>query len=277
MSEQQLKDFGAHAETLVEIPDFGQLDRRGHEVRVRRRAGVAAALAAVLAVVGVTVTQIHRNDVDDRPITPPGSLKARPYKGGTMKTLEAGTYQLHPSLVESDLTAQLTLPDGWNSWVGPNRFDGHAPGRSNSEALDYLTWYVGALVLEVDGVNTRGCGSPVNHLTTTHGVVAALRRAFAMEVVREPQQVRRFGYPATRMRLRVTKEFEKCDEDTLSVFHSTGDGFIQYAGPGTLLDVWLVDVGGTPIYVQRAWTPNAPESAIDELDSVIDSIQFGTR
>lgn len=272
MSDQQLKDFGARAETLVEIPDFAELDLRGRHLRVRRRAGVAAALAVVLTVVGVATAQIHRKSEDPRPIKPPHA-GARTYQGGTMKTLEPGTYRLHPSLTASDLTAELTVPAGWNSWIGPNRFDGHAPGRSNNEALGHLTWYVGALVLEVDGVNTRGCGAPLPDLETTKGVVRALQRTFSMEVIRGPETVQRFGYPATRMRLRVTKQAERCVADT-AVFHSTADGYIQYVYPGTVLDVWVVDVDGTPIYVQRAWTPNAPDHIRRQLDSVIDSIEL---
>jgi hypothetical protein len=271
MSEQ-LKEFGAHAETLVEMPDFAELDQRGHGLRVRRRAGVAAALAAVLAVAGVSVTQAHRDKADEGPVNPaPGNVRA--YGGATMKDLPAGTYRLHPSLIGSDLTADLTLPGGWNAWIGPNKFDGHAPGRSNSEALGHLTWYVGALVLEVDSVNTRGCGNPWNSLRTADQVVAALGRAFSMKVVGEPEQVRRFGHPATHLRLKVTRAFEHCTEDT-AVFHSTADGFIQYAYAGTLADVWVVDVDGTPIYVQRAWTPDAPADAMSELDGVIDSIEI---
>lgn len=272
MSEQQLKEFGARAETLVEIPDFAELDRRGHDLRIRRRAGVAAALAAVLAVAGVTVTQAHRISADPGPVNPPTPVKARTYNGGTMQTLAAGTYLLHPSL--GGPTAKLTVPEGWNAWIGPNRFDGHAPGRSNNEALGHLTWYVGALVLEVDGVNTHGCGDAWNDLETSAQVVRALGRAFSMDVVRGPEPTHRFGYPATRIRLRVTHALEKCGRDTLSALHSTADGYIQYAFVGTVLDVWVVDVDGTPIYVQQAWTPNAPDSARSELDSVIDSIEL---
>ena len=273
MSEQQLKDFGARAETLVELPDFAALDARGRNLRARRRAGVAATLAAVVAVVGVTVTQIRRDDTDTRPIKPPPSIGALTYPGATMKSLDAGTYRLHPSLTDSDVTAEVTVPSGWNSWVGPNRFDGHKPGRSNEQALGHLTWYVGALVLEVDSINTRGCGNPWNELETTDSVVAGLSKAFAMKVLQGPEPVQRFGEPATRMRLRMTGAVEGCTADT-AVFHSTADGFIPYAQAGALLDAWVVDVDGTPIYVQQMWTPNAPRWARDELADVIDSIRF---
>ncbi len=272
MSEQQLKDFGARAETLVDVPDFAAIDARGRNLRARRRAGVAATLAAIVAVVGVTATQIRRNDTDTRPIKPPPSIGARTYPGGTMKSLAAGTYRLHPST--RDLTADVTLPSGWNSWVGPNRFDGHKPGRSNEQALGHLTWYVGVLVLEVDEVNTQGCGIPSGHtLETPQQVVSALGRTFSMEVTREPEPVRKFGHPATRMRLRMTKEAATCHPEA-AVFHSTADGYIQYAYPGNVLDVWVVDVDGVPIYVQKLWSPNAPQKARSELDSIIGSIRF---
>lgn len=273
MSEQQLKDFGAYAETLVELPDFAEIDRRGNSLRMRRRAGVAGVVAAVLAVAGVAVTRLDDTKTDTGPVKPPS--RARAYIGETMRDLAPGTYRLRPSRIESDLVAELTLPSGWNSWVGPNRFDGHEPGRSNEQALGHSTWYVGALVLEVDSINTRGCGSPWNQLETTDSVVAGLGKAFSLKVLQGPEPVQRFGEPATRMRLRVTDAAERCAEDT-SLFHSTADGFIPYAGAGTLIDAWVIDVDGTPIYVQRAWTPNAPDWALSELDDVIDSLRITT-
>lgn len=273
MSEQ-LKEFGAQAETLVEIPELAELDRRGRHLRVRRRAGVAAALAVVLTVGGVAAAQIHRKSVDTGPVKPPHA-HAHPYPGVTMKTLKARTYQLRPSLIDRTLVAELTVPPGWNAWIGPNRFDGHAPGRSNEQALGHLTWYVGALVLEVDEVNTHGCTPDLRVLETSDQVVRALRRAFSTEVISAPEQVRRFGHPATHLRMRVTKEIDQvhgCPGP--SIFHSTTDGDVQYAYPGTVLDIWVVEVDGRPIYVQRAWTPNAPEDIRHELDGVIDSIEF---
>jgi DNA-directed RNA polymerase specialized sigma24 family protein len=257
---------------LVAAPDFTAVDRRGHRLRVRRRAGVAVALAAVLAVAGAVVAQSHRNSADHA-LVPPPQVTARTYPGATMDTLDAGTYRFHPSSTESGLVADLTLPGGWNAWIGPNRFDGHAPGRSNGEALGHLTWYVGVLVLEVDSVNTDGCGSPTDEQDTPEDVVTALSRAFSTTLIRPAETVRRFGHPATRLRLRMTDAAATCPGDT-AIFHSTTDGFIQYAGTGTILDVWVVDVGGTPIYVQRAWTRNTPTRVRSELDGVVGSLRF---
>ena len=81
-----------------------------------------------------------------------------------------------------------------------------------------------------------------------------------------------FGFPATRMRLRVTKDAERLPAGD-AVFHTTADGYIPFAPPGTLAG----HLGGrhrrTPIYVQRAWTPNTPRHR-PQLDAVIDSIRF---
>ena len=40
------------------------------------------------------------------------------------------------------------------------------------------------------------------------------------------------------------------------------------------MDIWVVDVDGRPIYVQKAWTPKAPGHVLNELDGVVDSIEF---
>ena len=286
MSEQ-LKDFGARAETLVGVPDFDELDRRGGRLRIRRRVSVAAALAVVLTVAGATVAHSTRSSADHAPVSPPPptSDAASRYPGNTMKALDRGRYWLQSCCVSGhDLTdftsnpvAEFTVPTGWNAWVGPNRFDGHAPGRSNEEALGHLTWYVGALVLEVDAVNTHGCGDPdTGGLSTAHELVAALRQTFSFEVTQGPVPDQRFGYPATRMRVRVTDAVDSCRRET-AVFNTTSDGLIGYPYSGNLADIWVVDVGGYPMYVQRVWSPNAPRTARNQLNSIMDSIRFSFR
>ena len=82
---------------------------------------------------------------------------AASYRKLEMEDLEAGTYELTPSRDGTEPTVLLTVPDGWNSWEGPNRFDGHREGDSNEEALARSTWLVGVTVLDVQGVATERC------------------------------------------------------------------------------------------------------------------------
>jgi len=287
MHEQQLRSFGARAETLVDIPEFEELDRRGGHLRLRRRLTVASALAVVLTVAGATVAQNTRPHADRSPVTPPpppASVAGSPYPGATMTNLDQGRYWVQSCCVPghritdfaANPVAVFDVPKGWNAWVGPNRFDGHAPGRSNEEALGHSTWYVGALVLEIDAVNTHGCDRPdTGSLATAEDLVAALRRAFGFQVIQGPVPDQRFGYPATRLRVRGTKAIDGCPDST-AVFHSS-EGMIGYFGSGDVADLWVVDVDGYPIFVQRAWSPNAPQGVRRQLDSIIDSIRFTFR
>jgi len=258
MSEQRLKDFGTRAETCVEPPDFAELDHRGRGLRARRRAGAAGTLAVVLTLAGAAVAQIHRDSADPPPsLTPPSHARPYPQHGST---LDAGTYRLRPS-VDRHLVAELTVPPGWSAWVGPQ-----AGGRD---------WYVNALVLEVDRVNTHGCLPDVEPLVTSEQLVDALAHAASSELVRAPQAGQRFRQPATRLRLRVTSDFRQCPENGQATYHSTRDGYIPFAPPGTRLDIWVVEVDQAHvIYVQKAWTPNAPSRVRRQLDAVIDSIRF---
>ena len=118
-----------------------------------RQAAVVGVLACVLAIAGVLVV---RNDSPKavEPVRPPDNtpVQALEYPGPVMEALEAGTYELTPSPDPVYPRASITLPEGWNAWQGPNRFDVNDPAAGNEEALEEITWYVGILIVEVDGV-----------------------------------------------------------------------------------------------------------------------------
>ena len=140
MSEQRLRDLGREAEELVDLPDLGSLQRRGRALRFRRQVAVVGA-AAVVATAGVFLFQDRTSDAPQP--APPRSDSSTVYPGAQMEDLEAGTYELTPSRDGTEPTVLITVPEGWNSWEGPNRFDGHRDGDSNEEALARSTWVVG--------------------------------------------------------------------------------------------------------------------------------------
>ena len=271
MSEQKLKEFGARAEELVTLPDFSELDRRGGVLRRRRIATVAALAACVLAVVVTVVRQDPPEAV--QPIEPPDdpSIGGQLYPGNVMQTLDRGTYLLDPSRDDDHPRVRVTLPHGWNAWVGPNRFNGHAPGRSNEEALTHATWYAGLLVLDVEAVASRPCRSPETGDEigdSADALVAAIRRIPGHRVtLNEKEAHDKFGYPATHLRLRETPALEKC-RAAFDVFQ-TGNGVV---GGGN--DMWVVDVDGEAILVAGGADANTPPTVRRELQAVIDSIEF---
>ena len=154
MSEQRLRDLGREAEELVDLPDLGSLQRRGRALRFRRQVAVVGA-AAVVATAGVFLFQDRTSDAPQP--APPRSDSSTVYPGAQMEDLEAGTYELTPSRDGTEPTVLITVPEGWNSWEGPNRFDGHREGDSNEEALARSTWVVGVTVLDVQWVATEPC------------------------------------------------------------------------------------------------------------------------
>lgn len=268
---RELKELGARAETLVRLPDFAELDRRGRALRQRRLGAATALVACVLAVVGVTVLgQDPEGTVEPAP-SPSGS---RTYPRSTMQTLDPGTYVLEPPSLRADLPgARFTVPAGWNSWVGPNRFDGHAQGRDNEEALEHATWYVGVLVLHAESVASGSCGTAQDFdVSTARTLERAVSRIRGYRITWEAEPMTKFGYPATHFRLRATAASKRSCADGPGLFNARGHGLL---GASTdPIDVWVVDVSGTPVLVHQTWSANAPTAVRQELTEVVDSIEF---
>ena len=172
-----------------------------------------------------------------------------------METLERrhGTRSGPPS-IRLSVRARITLPDGWNAWEGPNRFNGHALRRSNEEALEHATWYAGILVLDVSAVASRPCQDP-----TTGD--AASRDSTPMPWSRPSADPRlpghrdarsrptKFGYPATHLRLR--RDTHRTRRVRLQRVQDR-----QRSGRWRRRaeDIWVVDVDGYPILVDSQRT-----------------------
>lgn len=272
MSELKLREFGAHAEELVIPPDLAELERRGRDLHHRRIAVVASAAACVLAVVGVVALR------DDPPKsfhpakqTDQTSFGARSYPGNVMQDLDAGTYELVISSSPNVPHVRFTLPAGWNAWEGPNRFNGHARGRSNDEALGHLTWYAGVVYLDLAAIVTKPCGE----FRTVDSTVAAVTRAVATvpghRVTRDADPVRAFGHPATHFRIHPTAALDDCADS--AVYGSSSGTPIQPFTDGAS-DVWVVDVKGHPVVVFAAHSKGVPPRIRREQEDVLASTKF---
>jgi hypothetical protein len=270
MSEQRLRDLGRDAEQLVDLPDLGVLERRGRALRFRRQAGVVAA-AAVVATAGVFLFQ-DRTTQEPQPA--PRSEQLTPYPGPQMTDLDAGTYEVTPSRNGAEPTALVTVPSGWNSWVGPNRFDGHRGGDSNEEALARSTWVVGVAVLKVQGVATERCQPTVSATGRDMGydeTVAAVRRLPGYRSsIDDTGGDTMFGYPATLLHLTPGAAQQECAR-TSELFGTDTNAGVGFGG---LLDVYVVDVEGTTLVVVANELGDAPETVRDELVGVLSSVEF---
>jgi hypothetical protein len=268
VNEQRLRDLDRAAQDLVDLPDLASLERRGRALRFRRQAGGVAA-AVVLATTAVFLFQDRTAEPQPAPPEQPEQFSA--YPGPLMTTLEAGTYVLTPSFDADDPTATVTVPEGWNAWAGPNRFNGHRAGDSdNSEALKRSTWGVGVLVIKVDAVATEPCQSVLPDPGTAldyQQTVTAVSQLPGYQVS-GLEETLFDGLPATRLHLEPTAAQQACDRRA-RVFGTEANGALGVRGG---LDVWVVDVRGSTLTVVAYSRGDVPERYQDELAQVTDSI-----
>jgi hypothetical protein len=277
MSELKLREFADTAERLVELPDLADLERRGRSLQVRRRVAVVAAAVALAVLGGLLARSITPKAIEPVHPVKPEIGQSQPYPGNQMRTLEPGTYELHPSSVSSEPTALVTLPRGWNDWEGPNRFNGHRPGdptigRYNEPALTRATWYVGVLVVKLVAVANRVCErplSPDDFVHTYDEIVAAMTHLPGYRITEGPTRLEAFGRPATHLRYRQTGTRQSCPDDT-TMMTATNGGI----GGEENMDVWVVDVEGVPLTVFKSWNGDVPARIAAELDAVVESVEF---
>ena len=166
-SELRLRELGREAQDLVDLPDLGL---PWSAVAARCASGVRPGSSTATRGPAATGVFLFQDRSQQEPQPAPRSERIAPYPGPLMEDLEAGTYEMTPSSDGTDPTALVTVPSGWNSWEGPNRFDGHRDGESNEQALARSTWVVGVVVLNVQWVASRALPADRRRPGRRHGL-----------------------------------------------------------------------------------------------------------
>jgi hypothetical protein len=268
MSERLLEAFREEAEHTTRVPPFELIEAAGRARRRRRHAVGGALAACVLATTGILL-------VTDGPSAPPQPAEQNddtslvtPYPGNQGQSLDEGTYEFdlgHPSLPD----VRFTLPDGWNSWIGPNRFEiNHSEGTGPENDR---VWYVNLLVLDVASIAQRGCSTSDMSGESPETVVRALTNAGRLRLTSAPERTVRFGRAATHLRLQEGRPGACLD--SVLMFGAGGSG-ITYLGPGTTYDALVLDLDGRPLLVWASWTRETPETEVDALLGVVDSLEL---
>lgn len=277
MSERLLEAFREEAEHHVRAPDYAAIERAGRQRRHRGHAVVGAVTACVLGVSGI-VAGTFGGSADPQPAEGPDQTSlTRPYPVMTNTTLDAGTYVLRPSEDTSLPSVRFTLPEGWNSWLGPNRFAGlddlaAGEGTTNGELLDKdPEWALGMVALDVTWVAQPGCTMTDVTGDDTSTLVEALTTVPRLTVTSGPESTVRFGYPAVHLRLREDGPRGTCTQDTVL---TTAEAAIRYLRRGTTVDAWVIDVEGRPLLLWAVWTAGTPSAEVQGLHAVVDSVEI---
>ena len=262
MLDQKMSALARDLEHGVEMPALAGLVDRGASLR-RRRRGVGAGVAALcLVALGYLATQDRDPTTVPPPAIEPDSSVAE-YPGGLhLPDLEAGTYAMRVGTDQGEVTAEVTVPDGWRGWLGPNRAYRHG--------------YVGLLVQDVAHVYETPCSADgmAEVGDAPEDLVRALTRIPHHELVEGPDPDGRFGVPATHLVLQAT-DGARCGGDTYFGLWSPGGNLpIWSFGPGSRLELWVLDVDGEAVLVAATSTSNAPTRGLDELADVTDSVEI---
>lgn len=278
MSERLLEAFRAEAEQNTRVPDFATIEAAGRHRRRRRNAVVGALTACVLGVSGLVAATYDGSTGPEPAEDSDKSSFGTPYPMMTNTTLEAGTYVLRASRDTLLPSVRFTLPAGWNSWLGPNRFagldDAGTDGsRTNQEVLERdPEWLIGMVVLDVKWIAQPGCTMTDVTGDGTRALVQALTNVPRLVVTSGPLSTVRFGHPAVHLQLRERGRGDACPQDSVM---TTSEAAVGYLGRGTSVEAWVVDVEGQPLLVWSVWTAGTPRSEVQDLLGVIDSIEVG--
>ena len=276
MSERLLEAFREDAERSTPLPDFDIIEAAGRRRRVRRHALVGAVAACVLGASGLLATAYDDSPGPQPAGDPDGRSRVTPYPTMSMTTLEEGTYELHPFEDPPQPSVRFTLPAGWNSWVGPNRFEGLSERvtdetGANQDALEGdPEWGLGMVALDLRWIAQPSCTMVDVTGEDAATVVDALSTAPRLDVISEPESTTRSGYPAVHLRLREQSPRGACVPD--AALTST-DGAMRYLGPGTTYDAWVIDVGGRTLLLWSAWTARTPREEVRDLLDIVDSVE----
>lgn len=275
MSERLLEAFREEAEHTTPVPDFDLISAAGRDRRRRRHTVVAAVTACVLGASGLLATAYDDSPGPQPARDPDGASPVTPFPVGAMTTLEEGTYELE--FATSRPRVRFTLPAGWNSWVGPNRFEGLSDGTSEQDGSneDVLErgpdWVLGMLPLEVEWIARPGCTMADMVRADTATVVDALTDIPRLEVVSGPDRGVAFGHPVVHLRLREQGRAGACPNEAYLNAYPTSQ--ITYLGRGTTYDAWVIDLDGVPLLIWAAWTRDTPDEEVDDLMRIVETVE----
>lgn len=277
MSEQLLEAFREEAEQHTRVPAFESIEAAGRRRRLRRHAAAGVMTACILGVSGLVAGTVG-DSTDPQPAEDPDETsRTTPYPVMTNTTLEAGAYEFRPSKDTSLPAVRFTLPAGWNSWLGPNRFAGlddlaTDEGRTNGELLvQDPEWVLGMVALDVKWIAQRGCTMTDLTGEDTSALVEALTAVPRLTVTSGPESTVRFGYPAVHLQMREQGRGRSCPQDSVM---TTAEAAFGYLGSGTTIDAWVVDVDGRPLVLWAVWTARTPNGEVQDLLGIVDSIEL---
>jgi hypothetical protein len=161
-------------------------------------------------------------------------------------------------------------PGGWTMEWGPNGFDAPDGAGIIAYVVDKEFYVYG------DPCHWRST-RPSTPATTLGEVVTALQGQASRAPTSPEDIVSVDGYSGKKMTLHVPDDgrFSACDEGNFATFGVPVEEPALYAqGPGEIDEIWITDVNGKIALLEGGYFPGTPQSAVDELHSILSSAVF---
>ncbi|MDQ2674525.1 MAG: hypothetical protein M3Y40_07695 [Chloroflexota bacterium] len=120
---------------------------------------------------------------------------------------------------------------------------------------------------------------PDTPATTVDDLVAALAAQTSRDAS-EPVDITLDGYSGKSITLRVPEEadFAQCDEGKFASWATPTEEAARYhQAPGQIDNLWIVDVEGQLVIIDWGYYEATPQSIVDELRGIVESITFEAR
>ncbi|HUH17153.1 MAG TPA: hypothetical protein VMM85_04325 [Methylomirabilota bacterium] len=257
--------------------------RRNEPMNTMLKFGLAAAVVVVAALIGINylgTSTVGGPGIDSSTPTPEATptLEATPTPAPE-GLLPEGPYVLTDGealdgLPTLRITVTIPAPDWYGEPANGILIKNESPDAPDGAGMIV---FFGDLYVYGDPCEwstTR----PETPATTVDELVAALT-AQASRDATEPVDVTVDGYAGKSITLHVPEDevFSDCDRGTFGSWGVPGSDpgpFRYHQDPGQIDKLWIVDVDGELAVIDAAYYEGTPQSVIDEMEAIVESLTF---
>ena len=184
-------------------------------------------------------------------------------------SIEAGRH----SMIRSGKSLSVDMPSGWASHDGFRIYTpaGQSPLRP---AAAFIFWTDPPFNVYVDPCTKEPLDPPAGD--TPAELAAAVSSIPGTDLVGGPSDLTVGGHPAKLVTIRV-REYIECAPSGFYLWYREADGPAGGRWPdalGDTINVWIIDVDGTIVWIDGSASVNATPALQEEMRQIVESIQF---
>lgn len=248
------------------------LARRTADIDTFAKLAIAAAAVVVITVVGMNLLSADGR-VGGSAASPSPTLRPSPSRPSPGSSPDTGVLTAGRKSVSIDgVLFSLTVPPGWESfgWDYPNYISKSTVGPQGAEGVVFWTGYP----------PSGHTAEPCHYLRSQsiEPVVADLAAAVSAvpgtDLLSEPSDMLVGGLAAKHVVIFV-REDVGCDPGFFFTYPNLYGGALwPETVPGDTVTVWIVDAGGTLLFIEAKTHEDADAALNLEIEQIVNSIQF---